>query len=85
MLQANPKKKIIILAPSNDPANVVAHKISQEMQKHLETKDLIVIQAYNIVTKKNYVVAYAKLETLKAKIKANKLKTTNKLQTKKAC
>jgi len=55
------------------------------MQKHFKTKDLIVIQAYNIITKKNYIVAYTKLKTLKAKIKANKLKTTNKLQAKKAC
>lgn len=85
MLWDNYKKKFLILTLSNKPCNVVAQKVWEETQKYLETEDLIIIRAYNIAVEKNYLVAYTKLETLKAKIEKDKYKTTKELQAKKAC
>jgi hypothetical protein len=64
----------------NKLSNIVAYKVAEEIQKFSNTKNLIVIKAYNFTIKKNYIVTFAKLEILTTKIKNNKKKTTTELQ-----
>jgi hypothetical protein len=79
-LRANKSQQIMIVTPSNELSDVVARKVAEEMQKFPETKDLIVMRAHNPTAEKNYIVAFAKLETLTAKIESDKGKTTAELQ-----
>jgi hypothetical protein len=79
-LRADKSQRVMIVTPSNEPSDVVARKVAEEMQKFPDTKDLIVMRAHNPTAEKNYIVAFAKLETLTAKIESDKKKTTAELQ-----
>jgi hypothetical protein len=78
-LRVNEREKILVLTPSNEPSNVAARKIAEAISKHLEIADLIVMRAHNVGAEKNYIMAYAKLETLKAKIEEDEKKDTDEL------
>jgi hypothetical protein len=71
-LRANKNTKILIVTPSNDPTNVVARKVWEEVQTYEELKNIIYMRAHNVTAEKNYIAAYGKLETLKAKLESDK-------------
>jgi hypothetical protein len=79
MLRDSPSKKILVVTPSNDSTNVAARKVWEEAKKYPETKDLIFLRGHNATAENNYTVAFAKLEALKAKQEADKLKTPEDL------
>ena len=78
MLRADPTKKILVVTPLNKPCNIVACKISEQLQEYPKTQGLLIVCAYNVPTKCKYIIAYAKDKITYARKEANKKKTLAK-------